>query len=179
MRGKIQTVETPFGRRICSSVLLPYLDLGRPTKTQEAKPQEVSLGQTESVKDSVTPTSEDSSRPLESSQDSPNETQEVSLGQAESVKDSVPLVAHLAALDLAGKQMERMANQIEQERRRSEAAERAKLSLEGQLAQYQRALAENAESLAEERAKRMQLESKATNTLWGRFRRFIKVEKSA
>ena len=178
MRGKIQTVETPFGRRICRSTLLPYLDLGRPGRTQEAKTQEVSLGQGESSEVSATSTSEDFSRPSESPQDIEKETPEVSSGQSESVHVSVPLVAHLAALDLAGKQMERMANQLEQERRRSETAERAKMSLEAQLGQYQRALSENAESLAEERAKRIAAESKDAITLWSRFRRFVGGSKS-
>lgn len=74
----------------------------------------------------------------------------------------VPLVAHLAALDLARAQLA----QVELYRERAEvartqalAAERGRMALELQLGQYQRALAEQADSLAEERARRQHLES--------------------
>ena len=50
--------------------------------------------------------------------------------------------------------------QLEESHRVALSAERAKLSLEVQLGQYQRVLAEQAESLAEERARRLAAESK-------------------
>lgn len=72
----------------------------------------------------------------------------------------VPLTAHLAALDLAKTQLEHFQRQAEESQRQVLAAERAKISLEVQLGQYQRVLAEQAESLAEERARRLALEAK-------------------
>ena len=87
----------------------------------------------------------------------------------------IPLAAHLAALDLAKTQLEYLQRQAEDakaqldlSRRQAEdaqrvalQAERAKYSLEAQLSQYQRVLAESAESLAEERAMRLAAEAKA------------------
>lgn len=66
----------------------------------------------------------------------------------------VPLEAHLAALELAERQIERMQSQCADERRRAEQAERARLALEFQLQQYQSALSEQAESLIEAQALR-------------------------
>ena len=54
-----------------------------------------------------------------------------------------------------------MAEQLDQERRRVDVAERARFALEAQLSQYQRALTENAETLAEARAKVLESEAKA------------------
>jgi excisionase family DNA binding protein len=72
---------------------------------------------------------------------------------------SVPLAAHLAALELARAQLDHLQRQAEEAQRAVIQAERAKISLEAQLGQYQRVLAEQAESLAEERAHRMTLEA--------------------
>lgn len=66
----------------------------------------------------------------------------------------VPLQAHLAALELAERQLERMQSQCADERRRAEQAERARMALEFQLHQYQSALSEQAESLVEAQALR-------------------------
>lgn len=72
---------------------------------------------------------------------------------------SVPLAAHLAALELARAQLDHLQRQAEEAQRAVIQAERAKISLEAQLGQYQRVLSEQAESLSEERARRMALEA--------------------
>ena len=77
---------------------------------------------------------------------------------------SVPLAAHLAALDLARTQLDHLQRQAEEAQRMVLQAERAKMSLEAQLGQYQRVLSEQAESLAEERARRMSLEASKVQT---------------
>ena len=64
--------------------------------------------------------------------------------------------AHLEALKLVGTLQEK----FEAAQRRAEQAERALMPLTHQLDQYQRCLAENAESLAEERSRRLELEFK-------------------
>ena len=64
--------------------------------------------------------------------------------------------AHLEALKLVSTLQEK----FEAAQRRAEQAERALMPLANQLDQYQRCLAENAESLAEERSRRLELEFK-------------------
>ena len=64
--------------------------------------------------------------------------------------------AHLEALKLVSTLQEK----FEAAQRRAEQAERALMPLAHQLDQYQRCLAENAESLAEERSRRLELEFK-------------------
>ena len=71
----------------------------------------------------------------------------------------VPLAAHLAALELARAQIDHLQRQAEEAHRMVIQAERAKFAVEAQLGQYQRVLSEQAESLAEERARRMSLEA--------------------
>lgn len=82
--------------------------------------------------------------------------------EAFEASEAVPLTAHLAALDLARAQIERLAHQVEESQRMMLNAERARMAIEAQtqhqVAQYQRILSEQAESLAEERALRMSLE---------------------
>jgi|JI10StandDraft_1071094.scaffolds.fasta_scaffold868927_2 excisionase family DNA binding protein len=86
--------------------------------------------------------------------------QRVDNGQHEPQQEqSVPLAAHLAALELARAQLDHLQRQAEEAQRAVIQAERAKISLEAQLGQYQRVLAEQAESLAEERAHRLTLEA--------------------
>lgn len=65
--------------------------------------------------------------------------------------------AHLEALKLVSTLQEK----LEASQRRAEQAERALIPLVNQLDQYQRVLAENAESLAEERSRRLEAEFKA------------------
>ncbi len=71
----------------------------------------------------------------------------------------MPLVAHLAALELARAQLDHLQRQAEDAQRAVIQAERARISLEVQLGQYQRVLSEQSESLAEERAHRMALQA--------------------
>lgn len=63
--------------------------------------------------------------------------------------------AHLAALSL----VERLQQKIEDDQRRFELLARSQGAMQQELAQYQRALTETAESLAEERAHRLTLEA--------------------
>lgn len=83
--------------------------------------------------------------------------------------EPVPLAAHIAALEFAERRLaEERARSFqallekEAAQLRAEQAERGKLAIEGQLAQYQRVLSEQAESLAEERAKRMTAEARVS-----------------
>ena len=72
---------------------------------------------------------------------------------------AVPLAAHLAILDLASKQIDRLSDKADRLQLKAEQAERMRFALEHQLLQYQAALSSQAESLAEERALRMTLEA--------------------
>lgn len=75
--------------------------------------------------------------------------------EAQQPQQAVPLAAHLAALQL----VERLHQQLDQERQRADQAERQRLQMEWQMQQYQVALSDQAESLAEERALRMTAEA--------------------
>lgn len=89
-----------------------------------------------------------------------------------------PLEAHLTALETARRALERLDRiedqleeqraRVEQQRARADQAERQKLALEMELRQYQSALAEQSESLAEIRAEKlaaeMRLEQQLTAT---------------
>ena len=85
--------------------------------------------------------------------------QHVDNGQHPYHDQPVPLAAHLAALELARTQIDHLQRQAEEAHRMVIQAERAKFAIEAQLGQYQRVLSEQAESLAEERARRMSLEA--------------------
>ena len=150
-KGALEVVETPLGKRIPRSALEPYLGLRRDS---EGQGQEDPDEDTETLQGHVFEEVEDVSG---TAKDSPG--QAVHYGPYEGV--SVPLSAHLAALDLAKTQLEFLQRQSEESQRVAMQAERAKYSLEAQLAQYQRVLAESAESLAEERAMRLVAEAKA------------------
>lgn len=150
-KGALEVVETPLGKRIPRSALDPYLGLRRDSEGQGLEdPDE----DTETLQGHVFEEVEDVPGPAK---DSPGHT--VPDGPYEGA--SVPLSAHLAALDLAKTQLEFLQRQAEESQRVAMQAERAKYSLEAQLAQYQRVLAESAESLAEERAMRLVAEAKA------------------
>jgi hypothetical protein len=83
--------------------------------------------------------------------------------------------AHLTALETARRALERLErieglleeqrDRAEQQRTRADQAERQKLSLELELRQYQGALAEQAESLAEMRAEKLAAEIRLEQTL--------------
>jgi len=74
---------------------------------------------------------------------------------------SVPLDTHKSALEtarLALERLERIESLAEEQRTRADLAERQKLALEMELRQYQAALSEQSESLAEARAERQAAE---------------------
>ncbi len=96
-------------------------------------------------------------QPVDHGQQEPQ--QPLSTPQQPQHEQSVPLAAHLAALELARSQLNHLQRQAEEAQRAVIHAERAKISLEAQLGQYQRVLSEQAESLSEERARRMALEA--------------------
>lgn len=96
-------------------------------------------------------------QPVDHGQQEPQ--QPLSSPQQPQHEQSVPLAAHLAALELARAQLDHLQRQAEEAQRMVLHAERAKISLESQLGQYQRVLSEQAESLSEERARRMALEA--------------------
>lgn len=90
-----------------------------------------------------------------------NEAQEAIVnGPLPPPEASVPLAAHLAALELASKQIDRLSEQADRLQIKADQADRMRISLEHQLQQYQAALSTQAESLAEERALRMTLEAR-------------------
>lgn len=139
-KGALEAIETPVGKRIARSALEPYLGLRKDSGGQaQGEPDEG----TETLQRHVLEDFEDVS-------ETPRDTQAL----------TVPLAAHLAALDLARVQLEYLQRQAEVSQRVALQAERAKYSLEAQLSQYQRVLAESAESLAEERAMRLVAEAK-------------------
>lgn len=75
--------------------------------------------------------------------------------------NSVPLDTHKSALEtarLALERLQRIEELAEEQRTRAELAERQKLALEMELRQYQAALSEQSESLAEARAEKQAAE---------------------
>ncbi len=75
--------------------------------------------------------------------------------------NSVPLDTHKSALEtarLALERLERIESLAEEQRTRADLAERQKLALEMELRQYQAALSEQSESLAEARAEKQAVE---------------------
>lgn len=144
-RGLLQAVSTPVGKRLTRESLAPYLGLRKDSEGQGPPvPLEASAAHAD---------------PPETVIGGPGGTAKA---RADEEALSVPLRAHLAALDLARGQLEHLQRQAEESQRQVLTAERARISLEVQLGQYQRVLAEQAESLAEERAKCRAFEAKAT-----------------
>ena len=163
-KGRITAVNTPFGLRLTLETIQFY------------------LGQVESS--SPVP-NEGKSGPMVTSPVSLQGTLEASEGiQVSSVVSSptMPEDGFIKALVVLEKQLDRVTNLFEAERQRADQAERSRMAIEGQLAQYQRALAESAESLAEERAKRVTAEAKASSAhkgVWSKFRRLLNGNRSA
>lgn len=131
--GRIESVETPLGVKVTEEALLAYAPLR--TIFDQAVPD----------------------------QDAPEATR---LDQS-APDQAVPLAAHLAALEFAERRLaeererfELAHRQCEDARLRAEQAERSRMAMEFQLQKYQSVLAENAESLAEERAFRQLAEAK-------------------
>lgn len=137
-KGKLETHDTPFGRRLSRTDLDRYLSL------HATRP------------DTVSGTVAATAGPVQTVRD-------MSSDSVRHVPEAVPLAAHLAALELATnlqRQVERTETQLADERRRAEQAERSKLALEWQLQKYQTALSEQAESLAEAVALRRAAEAR-------------------
>ena len=131
--GRIDSVDTPLGVKVTEEALLAYAPLR--TIFDQAVPD----------------------------QDAPEATR---LDQS-APDQAVPLAAHLAALEFAERRLaeererfELAQRQCEDARLRADQAERSRMAMEFQLQKYQSVLAENAESLAEERAFRQQAEAK-------------------
>jgi len=141
--GRIESLETPVGVKVSEEALLAYAPLRTTT-------DQVKLDQDGPVK-----TNADQMEPTRVDQSEPDQT------------TVVPLAAHLAALEFAERRLaeersrfDLIQRQYEEARIRAEQGERSRLSLEFQLQKYHNVLAENAESLAEERAFRQLAESK-------------------
>ncbi len=139
-QGKLICVETPLGKRIPMDALTPYWT-GREEATLDHE-QEQMGSEGEPIRGSV-----DQERPW-STRD----------GQEGTSVAAVPLEAHLAMLGFTQSQIERLQSELSVERSRMEQTERVRVTLEVQLGQYQRALAENAESLLEANALRQSAE---------------------
>lgn len=139
--GRIESVETPLGVKVTEEALLAYAP-PRTTVDQAVPDQDAPE---ETIADQPAPTKVDHIAP----------------------DQAVPLAAHLAALEFAERRLseererfELAQRQCEDARLRAEQAERSRMAMEFQLQKYQSVLAENAESLAEERAFRQQAEAK-------------------
>lgn len=139
--GRIESVETPLGIKLTEEALLAYA------------PQRTSIDQAVPDQDAPKETIADQPAPTRLDQVAPDQ--------------AVPLAAHLAALEFAERRLaeervrlELAQRQCEDARSRAEQAERSRMAMEFQLQKYQSVLAENAESLAEERAFRQQAEAK-------------------
>ena len=138
--GRIESVETPLGIKLPKEALLAYA------------PQRTSIDQ--AVPDQGAPEATIADQPAQTRLDQSAPDQ------------AVPLAAHLAALEFAERRLaeervrlELAQRQCEDARSRAEQAERSRMAMEFQLQKYQSVLAENAESLAEERAFRQQAEA--------------------
>ena len=139
--GRVESVETPLGVKVTEEALLAYAPL----------------------RTSIDQTIPDQDTPEETIADQPAPTKVDHVGPDQ----AVPLAAHLAALEFAERRLseererfELAQRQCEDARLRAEQAERSRMAMEFQLQKYQSVLAENAESLAEERAFRQQAEAK-------------------
>lgn len=139
--GRIESVETPLGVKVTEEALVAYA------------PPRTTFDQAVPDHDAPVETSVDQLAPTRSHHNGPDQ--------------AVPLAAHLAALEFAERRLaeerdrfELVQRQCEDARLRAEQAERSRMAMEFQLQKYQSVLAENAESLAEERAFRQQAEAK-------------------
>lgn len=138
-KGKLQPVETPLGRRLKRTDMDPYLQTRRD-----------SLAQDRAQEDTVS--------------DSPGQSEFGPRNVADGPGPSgfVPIEAMQAALEFAERRIVEERERAEQAQRMALTAERAKMSLEVQLNQYQRVLTEQADSLAEERALRLAAQTRLT-----------------
>ena len=162
-QGKLAYVETPLGKRIERERLLPYRNV---LGTSGNEWEESALPKWEH--EGTVGSGRDSQSESEWERVTPGDTGREPEGTVVSI---VPLQAHLSALNFAKEQLERTQQWLDEERQKAQfaqqlvlQAERSKVSLESQLAQYQRVLSEHAESLAEERALRLTLQARSEET---------------
>ena len=150
-KGKLQVHETPLGRRLSRTDVDSYLLL-QPDNT----------GQQETGRPDL---SGPHQTPADSVLDSPGQVHEPVQERFHSPDSqlAVPLAAHLAALELAARQLDQERERSDRAQLRMEQAERAKLELQFQLQRYQTVLSEQAESLTEERALRQSAETKLSS----------------
>ena len=136
-RGTLLAVDTPIGKRIPRAALAPYLglqkDRGGQAQAGLAEDTQHPAGTLEANREGMERTTEDSKANL---------------------SPSVPLAAHLSAMDLAKTQLDYLQRVAENAQQEVMKEARARMALELQIGQYQRALSEQADSLAEERAGR-------------------------
>lgn len=138
-RGKLQPVETPLGRRLNRTDMDPYLQARRDNSAHCETPQDP-------VPDCP----------------GPDETASQSATSGPQMSGHVPIEAMKAALEFAERRIAEERERAERAQGLALKAERAKMSLEIQLNQYQRVLSEQAESLAEERSLRMAAQAQST-----------------
>ena len=163
-KGRITAVETPFGPRLTLETIQSYLgQVGAPSPV----PNEGESASLETHPEALQGTLE-ASEGLQSSIATPSPF-------LPSPSHSMPEDGFIKAIEVLEKHLDRVTYLFEAERVRAEKAERGKLALENQLAQYTRALAESAESLSEERAKRVTAQAQAAQpkSIWGKLRRMM------
>jgi hypothetical protein len=141
--GRIQSVETPVGIRVTEEALLVYAPL-------RTSPGNADLDHKE-------PRNAAADHPAPKPESGAN----LAGGNETSSSQAVPLAAHLAALEFAARQVDHERERADRAQHRAEQAERSRLALEYQLHQYQAALSEQAESVAEERALRIAAQAAA------------------
>lgn len=149
--GRLEIVQTPVGVRIREEVLLaysPFIQCFDEELDQDA-PESTSPGKATTDQGEPIQTSLGHDRP---DRHSPRET---NVNQAEPSELSLALATAYKAMERS----EKLEAQLEEERARSEQSEKRRLGLEVELGRYRCVLSENAESLAEERARRLQLEA--------------------
>jgi len=164
--GGLATVKTPLGVRVSEESLMPYLEVkaGRqePSETIEDRQEPNQGGEAEAGGDRDGP-SEAPTDHFGSDQERPQQTVVDHEKPQGADSCSIPVGVHLAALKLVESALERADRaevKVEEQRSRAELAERQRLALEMQLRQYQLALADQAESLAEAYARQQAAELK-------------------
>jgi len=162
-KGRLMAVQTLQGKRIDRDTLTRYLSHAeKDVQTEENGPSQNENAVPSRENAESRPGPGEKSVPTRENGPSSGDKCEKSVPSGES--GVVPLAAHLAAIDLARAQLaqvEYYREQADAARHQALAAERARMALELQLGQYQRALSEQADSLAEERAGRLAAEASA------------------
>ena len=156
LSGKLRAIKLMISDRLCWRVPREAISEFRTEPRFKEVRFKVNPGSVNS--DSVNPGSE------------PVNSASVNSSSASEPTGSIPPEALLAALETAKKALDRLENAesrleaqlkiSEEQRNRAELAERQRLALEMQLRQYQQALADQAESLAEAHALRQTAELK-------------------